>query len=279
MKKDLKEKVIVFSDLDGTALKSNNEFSDNLINTAKALHENGHQLITITARSTYDGIFRQAKKLGLDTTGGIAVANNGTHIYNFSTNKYLREEYIGNEMLKKVFDKTYGKIGKYKVHYFSNEATYVYGDGENSRHWSDVMQVEYVVITSFEDIRNKISHLTIILDNNASEKEKLEFYKEFEFVDNELSIAQYTSRVFDLSPKGIDKGEAIQFILKHFGWNETNTSTFCFGDSFNDVPMFKVAQYPVAMGNAIDKLKELAKYNTLSNDEDGVSKFINENIL
>jgi hydroxymethylpyrimidine pyrophosphatase-like HAD family hydrolase len=45
-----------------------------------------------------------------------------------------------------------------------------------------------------------------------------------------------------------------------------------FGDDFNDLGLFKICGYPVAMGNAIRELKDLAMEVTDTNDHDGVSK-------
>ncbi|MBR3694320.1 MAG: HAD hydrolase family protein, partial [Erysipelotrichales bacterium] len=49
-----------------------------------------------------------------------------------------------------------------------------------------------------------------------------------------------------------------------------------FGDGENDIDM--LSQYPnsVAMGNASDPVKEIAKYITLSNDEEGISFAIHD---
>ena len=55
--------------------------------------------------------------------------------------------------------------------------------------------------------------------------------------------------------------------------------TIAFGDDFNDIGMLKLCGTGVAMKNAIPQVKEVADYETLSNNEDGVAKYIEENIL
>ena len=40
--------------------------------------------------------------------------------------------------------------------------------------------------------------------------------------------------------------------------------------------MIKYAEHGVAMGNAIDELKHVAKETTLSNNEDGIGLYLNE---
>ncbi|APH06240.1 HAD hydrolase family protein [Bacillus weihaiensis] len=47
-----------------------------------------------------------------------------------------------------------------------------------------------------------------------------------------------------------------------------------FGDDFNDIGMFHLCGYPVAMGNAIEELKCIAREVTDTNDNDGVAKTI-----
>ncbi|MEW9701385.1 Cof-type HAD-IIB family hydrolase [Paenibacillus sp. SI8] len=47
-----------------------------------------------------------------------------------------------------------------------------------------------------------------------------------------------------------------------------------FGDDYNDLGLFKICGWSVAMGNAIDELKWLASEVTDSNDEDGVAKVL-----
>lgn len=50
--------------------------------------------------------------------------------------------------------------------------------------------------------------------------------------------------------------------------------TIAIGDDNNDLSMFEEVGYKVAMGNAIDIVKQKADEITLSNDEDGVAVFL-----
>lgn len=47
--------------------------------------------------------------------------------------------------------------------------------------------------------------------------------------------------------------------------------TVAFGDHEMDIPMIQTAGLGVAMGNAVDELKQIADHITLSNEEDGVA--------
>ncbi len=47
------------------------------------------------------------------------------------------------------------------------------------------------------------------------------------------------------------------------------------GDQGNDLSMLRYATNSVAMGNAIDEAKQIARYETKTNVEDGVAHAIN----
>lgn len=51
------------------------------------------------------------------------------------------------------------------------------------------------------------------------------------------------------------------------------------GDSGNDIPLFRVSGYKVAMGNATDELKKEADLVVASIDEDGLAQFIETRLL
>ena len=52
-----------------------------------------------------------------------------------------------------------------------------------------------------------------------------------------------------------------------------------FGDDINDMNMLKIAGTGVAMGNALDSVKEIADFITENNDNEGISIWINKYIL
>ena len=52
-----------------------------------------------------------------------------------------------------------------------------------------------------------------------------------------------------------------------------------FGDYDNDIGMIAYAGYGTAMGNATQTVRDVAKYVTLTNDEDGVAYAIEKYAL
>ena len=78
-------------------------------------------------------------------------------------------------------------------------------------------------------------------------------------------------------PPNIDKAYSLNKLIKHL--NVSNDEIIACGDGYNDLSMIKFAGLGVAMANAQNEVKEAADYITLSNDEDGVSKIIEEFLL
>ena len=72
----------------------------------------------------------------------------------------------------------------------------------------------------------------------------------------------------DITANGADKGKGIIIMAKHEGFDPSRT--IAFGDGGNDTSMILQAGIGVAMGNAIDALKQQADYVTTSVDDDGI---------
>ena len=72
----------------------------------------------------------------------------------------------------------------------------------------------------------------------------------------------------DITANGADKGKGILAMTRHEGFDPSRTMAF--GDGGNDTSMILQAGIGVAMGNAIDALKQQADYVTSSVDDDGI---------
>ncbi|MFT7189446.1 MAG: HAD superfamily hydrolase (TIGR01484 family), partial [Sediminicola sp.] len=92
----------------------------------------------------------------------------------------------------------------------------------------------------------------------------------------ELHIYRSNETLIELSPKSISKLSAIQILLTA---GETLEDVIAFGDNYNDMEMLKHVGYGVAVGNAREELKQIAKSVTLQNTEDGVAYFIKQHII
>lgn len=55
---------------------------------------------------------------------------------------------------------------------------------------------------------------------------------------------------------GANKGRALSMMSRYY--DIPLDRTIAIGDSYNDIPMFRIAELPIAMGNAEDGVKDKA---------------------
>lgn len=95
-------------------------------------------------------------------------------------------------------------------------------------------------------------------------------------IECKLSPEKYSDGWFltILHPEG-DKAHALQKVADYIN-RDTHEMTV-FGDSINDIGMFKLAGTSVAVANALDEVKEVADIILPhSNDEDAVAKYLSD---
>lgn len=81
----------------------------------------------------------------------------------------------------------------------------------------------------------------------------------------------------DVIPSGINKGRLVALLAERL--RVPREEILVLGDMENDLEMFRMAGFAVAMGNAADAVKRAAQAITLSNDEDGVAAAIERYVL
>ena len=81
----------------------------------------------------------------------------------------------------------------------------------------------------------------------------------------------------ECNPLRATKGNALKWCAEHFGFAMEELLTF--GDSLNDVSMLEAAGTGIAMGNAREDVKRMGFPVCLTNDEDGVARYIDQHIL
>ena len=90
----------------------------------------------------------------------------------------------------------------------------------------------------------------------------------------EIKVTASTWNNIELNIKTAHKGNALKRFAEHLGFGLENCMAF--GDGMNDFTMVEAAGLGIAMENADPEVKRVAKYVTLSNDEDGVAKGIDK---
>ncbi len=89
---------------------------------------------------------------------------------------------------------------------------------------------------------------------------------------SELAISSSAKDNIEITHRDAQKGIAIQKYAEELGIDLKEVMAI--GDNYNDVSMFELAGYSVAMGNAEEDIKKLCSFTTKTNDESGVAHAI-----
>jgi Cof subfamily protein (haloacid dehalogenase superfamily) len=246
---------MIVTDLDGTLLRSDKTISNYTIDILRKLHEEGVKIVFATARSTWSmcDFSEQVTIDGLCASNGSTVIENGVEIKRCLFEKADQQAIISR--LKN--DKNVYRISaKNAVHSYYN------GLSVND---SDVYY-------DFPDENNEL--FSSISFRSTNPESVLDFL-------NTLSGIHYYrvtgEELTDILPKSASKWNAIRFLSEK--WSIKNSEIICFGDDFNDIEMLENCGIGVAVSNALDEVKAVSDYVCGSNDDDGVAKWLEENVL
>ena len=258
------------SDLDGTLLRSNettSEFTNSVINS---LVEKGMIFSYATARSL---ITAQKVAEGIDTAIPLIVYNGAFVIDNIT----------GEILIANYFD---GSVQAVLEDLFQNEVypiVYAYIDGKEK--FSFVPQLCTDGMNQFlnsrkGDVRTnpvdspaKLNSGNIFYITCIDTPEKLEpLYEKYK--DRYHCVYQtdiYTNEQWlEIMPLEASKSNAIRQLQNMLNCEKL----IVFGDGKNDIDMFQLADESYAVENAHEDLKKYATGIILSNDEDGVAKWL-----
>ncbi|GGE69636.1 HAD family hydrolase [Priestia taiwanensis] len=111
--------------------------------------------------------------------------------------------------------------------------------------------------TLYEEIGNTIHPVKFAIGGETEDLFTLQKKISAQFGDR---ISAYISapQCLDIVPANVSKGGSIMMLLETLGLKPEETA--CIGDSYNDLPMFKVIPNSFAMENADDAVKKHTKY-------------------
>ena len=247
-------KKLIFFDIDGTLMDHNKMVPESTKRAIEQLQEKGHIVAIATGRAPF--MYKELREeLKIDTYvsfNGQYVVVNGEPIYKNSLDKK------GIELLT--------HLG------ITNQHPLVYMDHENMK--ANAAEHLYIQesVDSLKLKDNILSYDPLFYEKNAlyqsllfctqdQEEEYIKHFKEFDFIRwHEYSV--------DVLPAGGSKAKGIQQVMDALGFKLEDV--YAFGDGLNDLEMIQFVGHGVAMGNAHESLKKVAKYITKNVDEDGI---------
>lgn len=268
----MKYKILVL-DIDGTLTDKRNVLTPFTLSTLTKVQQKGVKVVLASGRPTY-GIMPLAKELGLDTFGGYILSFNGGKIINVSTMETIYESILEKELLPDLYQMT-SQAGAVLLTY-QNE--FIITEDPDDKYAQHEMYLTKMKAKKVEDFCAAVDFAPdkCLAVGDPEKLVPLEATILEKFSDK---MNAYRSQDFflELVPKGIDKAQSLERLLKHTGLEREEM--IAVGDGFNDLSMIKYAGLGVAMENAQQAVKDAADYITLSNDEDGVAVMAHKFIL
>jgi len=249
---------MIVTDLDHTLLHTNKTISNYSIKVFKKCCKLGIKLVFATARPkrTVTHFTRQLPIDALIVHNGAVVYAGEQTLDSFGIAPDVRD----NLLLSLSKDYHHSKL------YVEIDDT-LYANFDVSTIWGNIE----VTITDFTDLPNKPADKIGICISSFEDIERFSKY-----LPSDLYIEMTEGILGMIMSRSATKWAAIQVVANHFGIQ--TSKVIAFGDDYNDIEMLRECGIGVAVANAIDEVKEAANYICDTNDNDGVAKWINENI-
>ncbi len=243
---DEMEKKYLFFDVDGT-LRTHDEKETvpaSTIRTIKKLIENGHFVALATGRAYWNlGSIREY--LGITS-----VVAEGGHLV-VVDDEVIFEKPLDNDLVKRIV--TEAKVANIpyalcdlKGNYTEYEKMFEFIGGLNLKLVDSIDLADYEKIFKvYLDLQEHNAHLIPSLREYF-----VLYFRNFAIVEAD------------------EKYYGIKKVLEHFRADEEDVIVF--GDGMNDIKMFTHAKTSVAMGNAVQPLKDIATFVTKDIEEDGI---------
>lgn len=256
------------SDIDGTFINSKHEVTEKTKEAMKLLKDNGYDLALCSGR-VMASVQKNIEIAGIDA---YAIGSNGGVIA--YKNKVLYGESIPYEKIEKILE--IGKEKGYGFHMYDHDTYYSnFYDKERLKHLHLEDPIKKQANAYFDTnvlehiIENDIPIYKVML--HMSFHEDTETYDRINSLGG-LYLAMSGRDSSDIMIDGVNKGRAVQYIVENLGKKYDKIVTI--GDHENDLPMIEYADIGIAMGNAIDTVKNKSDYITDTNDNEGLFKAV-----
>jgi hypothetical protein len=246
-------------DLDQTLLTTDKTISEYSLSVLRRCREKGIKIFIASARPIRT-IWKFSDLLKPDAI----IWHNGAAVYIEGENRY--KERISVNETKNILS------GIEKIY---PEATLsveiddiLYANFDVSIHYNDTTAKQ----TDFSDLPDVASYKIIVGVSSMEQVEKIAG-----ILPDDVYIEMSDKRLGLMMHKNATKLQGVKKALHYYSIDVSEAVSF--GDDYGDIEMLRGCGIGVAVENALPVVKEAADYVTESNDNDGVAKWIESNIL
>jgi len=260
---------LIAIDMDGTLLNEHSELNPATIQAVHDANDQGIKVVICTGRPL-SGVTPFLKQLGLSGDDNYVITFNGSMVQTvpgkiITSLTLTHNDYIDVETLSRKLD-VHCHVESEDHIYTANRNISPYTVGESSLvnmpirfRTPEEMRPDLPIVKCMF-----IDHPNLLED--AIKALPAEFSERFSIVRSAPYFLEF------MNPEA-SKGRALQTLAEHL--QLTADEVMAIGDQGNDLSMLRYATNSVAMGNGIPEAKDIAKYETKTNVNDGVAHAIN----
>lgn len=246
----------VFFDIDGTLWDFRSVIPESTARAVKLLRQHGHKAYICTGRTR--GYITHPDLLALGFDG--ILSGLGTRVE--EGGEVLFEHLIPADLAVRTVD----TVKQYGFRAILEGPEFLYMDYDDFK--DDPYGVK--VMRDLKDRRRSLSdnYGKWVISKLSCDMTGCDKHSCYSKLESDFDFIEHNDVVVEMVPKGFSKGTGIQKLCSIKGIDIADT--IAIGDGANDVDMFEVAGYSVAMGNGASLAKEAADHVTSDLHDDGV---------
>ena len=260
---------LVVSDVDGTLVQPDKSLAPGTVAAAGRLRDAGIPLGLVSARPTR-GMRWIADELGLHGllagfNGGLVVQPDGTVV----------EQHLVPAAAARTALDLFARNGVSAWLFTAGEWLVQDPNGPHVEHERRTVRFHERIVDSFEPYIDQGGKIVGVTDD-APLLARLEAELQ-ELLGTTANAKRSQTYYLDVTHREANKGNAVRLLAAHLGVALADVAVI--GDMVNDLPMFEVAGFAIAMGNATPEVKAQAAAVTSANDRDGWAQAVDTIIL
>lgn len=250
---------LLFTDLDGTLLTTDETVTPKVANQIRNARARGVAVVPATARGIR-GVLGVAEMVDF---GPLAVCHNGAVGYDFEQRSLLWIRELSREFVRTTIE----YLQKLDTGFlFAASSPFEFRPQHNFFKRSTMSQLECELGRLF-DLESVVKVICRHSEYQASEL--------ITFLGKELAGVQLISGSTDwveIVPKGVSKGFGVGLAAELLGVELDDAVAV--GDHLNDIPMLSIVGHPFAVANAHASVLAVAEGSVASNDDGGVGELV-----
>ena len=260
---------LLMTDIDGTVMDENCHYTAKLKGYFDKLTDMGIKVVLATGRM-FMGADGVRHDLGLKTP---VVCYQGAVIRDMD--KTLHQSTVNHHIAREIIEISREK--GFHLNLYNNDVLIV--EDDNKKIMADYTNGRHTTYKATENFDNvELGAVPKLLAIIYNEKELLALQEEMqERFRGVLAVVRSHKYYLEFTNIDATKGSALNFLKEY--WNIKTEEVFASGDQDNDYEMLQNAGIKVAMGNASEKLKQIADFIAPTIKEDGLSRAIERYIL